>query len=273
MQTVKNLLATCSVIDTESTSPDAKTCDIIELACSVYDMENDEWRVFDQWYKPTIAIPPLSAEKHFIRDMDVADKPMFSEFQNVDTFFQISSLVPYFVAHNEKYDRVAIQSNLKRFGLEDSTSIAMPERWFCTMRLAEKLYADDPTVESMRLTYLWFRLGLCNCTDKLIVPHKADSDIFMAGKLFEYLVEEMVQRGIVDLNSSVELGQQIHAFQTAPRKITTWPFGKHKGVSMDLIPMDYFAWCIENMSCFNEDADDFNPDLTAAVIEQYEKRG
>ena len=273
MQTIEGLLAGCSVIDTESTSPDPKTCDIIELACSVYNTDTSEWAVFDQWYKPTIAIPPLSAEKHFIRDIDVANKPMFNQFQSVDTFFQISSLVPWFVAHNSKYDRVAIASNMIRFGIEDITNIAAEERWFCTMRLAEKLFGDDPTVESMRLTYLWFRFSLCNCTDKLIVPHKADSDIFMAGKLFEFLVQTMIDRGIVDLSSDVDLGQQIRAYQDAPRVITVWPFGKHKGVSMDLVPMDYFAWCIENMSCFNEDADDFNPDLTAAVIAQYEKRG
>ena len=273
MQTISDLLSGCSVVDTESTSQDPKTCDIIELASSVYDPSCDEWRVFDQWYKPTIPIPPLSAEKHFIRDMDVADKPMFTQFQSVDTFFQISSLVPWFVAHNSKYDRIAIQNNLLRSGLQDTTNIAAPERWFCTMRLAEKLFGDDATVESYRLTYLWFRFGLCNCTDKLIVPHKADSDIFMAGKLFEYLVHVMLERGIISLHSEVDLGQQIYAYQEAPRQIKTWPFGKHKGVSMDLVPMDYFAWCIENMTCFNEEADDFNPDLTAAVIEQFEKRG
>lgn len=267
---IGDFLSRCSVVDVESTSPDANTCDIIELACSVYAPGTQEWVVFDDWFKPTIPIPALSAEKHFIRDMDVQDKPQFSSFMSTP-LATIAKGVDYFVAHNAKYDRTAIVNNMARFGLSDTeTNIGEEERWFCTYRLSQKIFNNDPNIESHRLTYLWFQLGLCNSTNKMLVPHKADSDIFMAGKLFELLVLILIDRGIVD--PSKDIGSQVWEYQNSPIEITHFPFGKHKGVPMDEVPTSYLEWCVANMDTLNEESDSFDPDFTAAVVKQFERR-
>ncbi len=260
-----DFINTCSVVDVESTSPDPQTCEIIELAFCYAGIEN----IFTNHYKPSIPIPALSAEKHFISDHDVADCSSFAGVTE-HGFFEVCDAVDYFVAHNAHYDKTAITQNCIEHEL--TMPHGLTEDWFCTLKLAKKIWRNDEALESYRLTFLWFHLGLNTVNQhKKLIPHQADSDIFMAGKLFEYLVLVLIDQGIVD--PAQPIGPQVMKYQNAPYEITHWPFGKHAGVEMSKIPMSYFNWAVQNMDMFDEDSDQYDENLALSVATQFEQRG
>lgn len=48
-------------------------------------------------------------------------------------------------------------------------------------------------------------------------------------------------------------GKQVGTIEvSAPARIKM-PFGKHKGKTLDEIPLDYFDWCLENIDNLRED--------------------
>lgn len=258
---IESFLETCSVIDVESTSPKPSECEIIELAFSLYD---GEWNCISNHYKPSIPIPPASSELHFINDHMVADKPSFASVVD-HGFFEATTLCSYYVAHNARFDRTAILNNLELHHLDAGDRISDEDRWICTFKLAKKLFNGDNSFEAMRLGYLWFRLGLYekNLTRKLI-PHQADSDIYMAGKLLEHLLEVMIDRGIID--PAQPLGPQVIAYQNKPTILSHFPFGKHKGVEFGLVPTSYLNWAVMNLDSLDEQGDNYDEDLGATVM-------
>lgn len=261
---IESFLTSCSVVDVESTSPDPATCEVIELAFSLY---NGDWNCLTNHYKPSIPIPAASSEKHFINDSMVADKPSFASVAD-GGFLTVADACEYFVAHNAKYDKTAILNNMRMYGIQAPAKVASEDHWICTYKLAKKLLANDPKIEAHRLGYLWFELGLWKTCTRPIIPHQADSDIYMAGKLFEYLLDIMIQRGLVD--TSYDIGKQIIAFQNEPIILKTWPFGKHKGVPVADVPSDYLQWAVLNLSSLNEEHADYDIDLAATVMSLFE---
>ncbi len=263
MEKVIEFLQSCSVVDVESTSPVPTECEIIELAYGLYNDGN--WNTFNQLYKPSIPIPPLSAEKHFITDAMVVDKPTwpaaYTEYQN---FNVVTSNIKYFVAHNAQFDRTVITHNNERHNITDPV-VANASNWICTLRLAEKLWKDDNALEAYRLSALWFILELYTTVDESVrlVPHQAETDILMAAKLLEYIVVEMVQRGIIDVNG--DIGAQIIEFQNQPNIMTAWPWGKHKGTPIAEVPADYINWVMQNTNRLTEGHEDFDEDLAYSI--------
>lgn len=263
---VLSFLQSCSAVDVESTSPYPESCEIIELAFSIY---GGDWQTFTQHYKPSIPVPPLSSEKHFINDNMLADKPSFATVKDGD-FPVVVNAMEYFIAHNAKYDMTAIRNNYAMHNLEVPAKIADNDRWICTLKLARKLYANDQDMEAFRLTYLWFQLGLWQNYDRVLIPHQADSDIYMAGNLFKFLLEEMIRRGIID--TTAPIGPQVIAFQNEPVILASWPFGKHKGKALKDVPKDYLEWAIMNLSSLNEEHPDYDIDLGTTVMQEYASR-
>lgn len=268
MSKLNEFLSQCGVLDVESTSPDPKTCEIIELAFGIYD--KNDWCTISNHYKPTIEIPPESAEKHFITDEMVANSPSFVASHTDHGFGVYVDAMRYFVAHNAQYDRTAILSNYDRLGVEYSDKLANKANWICTYNLAKKIFNNENALPAYRLGVLWFYFKLYQGVTRTIIPHQADSDIYMAGKLLAYLVGILVELGEVD--DTQDIGPQVKAFMDKPTVVTHWPFGKHKGVAIKDVPQDYLNWAITNMDMFNEEHDNYDADLSFSVCNVMESR-
>lgn len=261
MDKVTEFLHECGVLDVESTSPEPETCEIIELAYGF--LTNGDWHTISHHYKPSIEIPPESAEKHFITDEMVANSPAYPAAYNEEHGFGIfTQNVKYFVAHNAHYDRTAINENNLRHGITDQR-IADTSNWICTLKLAQKLFNNENALPAYRLGALWFRFKLYQGVTRQIIPHQADSDIYMAGRLLEFLVRAMVDAGIIDGNQDV--GPQVVDFLNKPTLIKLWPFGKHKGTPLPDVPADYLSWAFSNMDMLNEKNANFDYDLAWSI--------
>jgi exodeoxyribonuclease X len=264
---IQEFLEQCGVLDVESTSDQPSTCEIIELAYGNF--VNGTWVTQSTHYNPGIEIPAASAEKHFITDEMVKDCGDFSESWD-SGFSDYVQKKKYLVGHNVKYDREAILNNYNRREVQVSTKLHHPDTWICTFDLANALFSNEYTLPAYRLAFLWFYFKLYDTCDRVIIPHQADSDIYMAGKLLEYLVNVAIELGTV--NKDEEIGQQILAIINADKEYTHWPYGKHKGKLLTEIPNDYYEWCLNKMDFLKPSSPSYNKALHVAVLDVINKR-
>lgn len=260
MSKLQEFLHQCGVVDVESTSPYPETCEIIELAYG-FNVDGD-WKTISNHYKPSIEIPAESAEKHFITDEMVADAPDFSASYTQHQFDVYIQQFKYFVAHNAPYDRTAIVNNLDKFNIQDE-KIADPQNWICTLKLAKKIFSNEMALPAYRLGVLWFYFKLYQGVTRQIIPHQADSDIYMAGRLLECLVKFMIELGYVD--DTQDIGPQVVAYLNQRQEVKNWPFGKHKGELIVDVPKSYLQWAVSNMDMFDEKSGGYDPDLAHSV--------
>ena len=260
---VIEFLSKCGVIDVESTSPEPESCEIIELAYGK--LIDDDWLTVNHRYNPGIPIPPASAEKHFITNADVRDKPDFTASLREEQFGDFINSTDYYVAHNAMYDRTSIIQNLKRRGVNIDTKFQLESNWICTFELAKKLFKNDYALPAYRLGFLWFFFELNEDCNREIIPHRADSDIYMDAKLLEYLVNAAIDFGLVDIN--LDIGPQIIEILNTKEKPTHWMYGKYKGELISNLPRDYLNWCINNMDVLNSSSTSYDDMLFAAVKE------
>jgi hypothetical protein len=127
--------------------------------------------------------------------------------------------------------------------------------------MAKKLFNGMPDIAETNLPYLRFAL-------ELDVPitmycHRAGNDSFITAKLLEVLVDLMESTGL--LNKDEAYGPQIAKWAAEPIIYVNMPFGKHKNVPMGDIPKSYWAWAMKNTDWFNEEADNYDPDLAASI--------
>jgi DNA polymerase III epsilon subunit-like protein len=117
------------------------------------------------------------------------------------------------------------------------------------------------SIEETNLPYLRFAL-------ELDVPiemrcHRAGNDSYMTAKLLEVFVDIMEVEGLLD--KELPYGPQIQDFSFSPIIYERMPFGKHKGELMTAVPHSYWQWAMRNTDWFNEEADNFDPDLAASI--------
>lgn len=246
-----DFLESCLILDTETNSDDYKIAEIVESGFVIREGEN--WTIFQELHKPIDQpIPPIVESICYITNEMVADKPAF-----IDSSETFKSVVDgysggYLVAHNHFYDMRV----LERQGVDTSG-----HNWLCTWRMAKKLFNGDENITATNLPYLRFAL-------KLEVPitmhcHRAGNDSFITAKLLEYFVTMMETAGIID--DSMPYGPQITKWLETPIIYERMPFGKHKNELMTSIPMSYWNWGMKNTSWFDEEADNFDPDLLASI--------
>ena len=245
-------LSNVVILDTETTSLDVKEAEVIELGYALYN--GSDWATGGNLYKATIKITPEISFITNITEKMVADKPFFSkaiaEDLNpiLDSFVGVGNIV----AHNAQYD----ENVLKNYSY---TKLETP--WICTLQIAKKLYGNDTTVANNKLGYLRYRFDLDIPEDMPL--HRASADAYMTGKLLEYLVDEMISRGILDEHSPYS--EQILDWLAQPTVIEVMPFGKHKGKKLVEIPASYWIWALENMNILQEDSEEYDPNFAASV--------
>lgn len=247
----ETFLQSCLILDTETNSDDYKIAEIIESGFVI--RENDDWAIFQDLHKPIDRIIPPKVESIcYITNEMVADKKPFIDTK--DTFESVVQgyVDGYLVAHNHFYDMRVLQ----RHGVETEDY-----NWICTWRIAKKLFGSSTEITETNLPYLRFAL-------KLDVPleyrcHRAGYDSYMTAKLLEVFVDIMEESGLLD--KTLPYGPQILDYSMSPIIYERMPFGKHKGELMTDIPISYWTWATKNTNWFDEEADNYDPDLSASI--------
>jgi len=257
MNNKTEFLKQCFVLDTETTSDDYKTAEIIEIGWAEY--SDYGWGFSQFLHKPSNPIPPIVQSICYITNEMVNDKSKF----NHEDYSQVllkNTDNRYYIAHNSFYDMRVLQNHnvdLEKF------------KWIDTLRLVKKLYNDDKDMINLKLPYLRFYFEL---DIPIELPcHRAGQDSLITGELLEYLVGVMEDRGIID--QSRPYGPQIYDWALEPIIYTKMPVGKHKNELLDNVPLNYINWALSNMDSLNEDADNYDPDFAQSIVLSLERRG
>ena len=252
-----NLLRNIVTLDFETTGLNFRTAEVIEWGIALYYEKEERWETSNALCKPADSIDPeISAITNITDEMVVNSQP-FTDY--LRTFDHLSNTFSkgYFIAHNSFYDS-RILMNYKNY----------PNTWICTFRMAKKLYADDPTVTQFKLPYLRYRFKL-DVPEKYSHTHRADSDAYVTALLFEFFVNEMENRGILD--QSIPYGEQIISWLDAPIIYDRMTFGKHKGKLFTEVPKSYWKWAAENMKSLDENEAEYDPDFAASLLAALDK--
>jgi len=247
----EEFLQSCLVLDTETNSDDYKIAEIIESGFVI--REDGDWTIFQELHKPVDRpIPPKVESICYITNKMVEDKTPFVDSK--DTFQAVLNGYSggYLVGHNYFYDMRV----LERHGVD-----IVNHEHICTWRMAKKLFGNMPSIEETNLPYLRFALSLDIPIE--LVCHRAGNDSFITAKLLELLVDILEEQGEID--QSQPYGPQILNWASAPIIYERMPFGKHRNEKMKDVPKSYWAWAMNNTDWFNEDADNYDPDLAASI--------
>lgn len=254
------------VFDTETTGI-TETDDIIEFSGNF--TIDDENINFTTKLKPASEITPIAASIHFITDEDVKDQPSFSEL--AETFEMLFTTQKYFVGHNVQFDRTMMVSSFFRYNNEVvPESLLDDKRWLDTYKLARKLYSQDMSVENLKLGYLWFRFGINKLTNKKIVPHCAEDDVFMCKEVLKYLISECIRLGYVVDDEN--LMDNVIAYSHEPIEYLEMPWGKHKGTKISDLDISYINWLITKSDVLDDTQNTYDSDLAYTIAKEYEKR-
>jgi DNA polymerase III epsilon subunit-like protein len=202
-------------LDTETTGngPEDRLC---QLA-----FKTDQELTVNELFNPGMPISVDAMSIHHITNEMVQDKP---SFQGSDTWKQLQELFNsdenVMVAHNAPFDI----GMLKKEKIE-------PRKVVCTLKLARYLDKEG-VIPRYNLQYLRYYLNL-NIDAR---SHDALGDILVLEALFKRIHAKFVEE-FVDHSTDrmIEVSKK-------PLLYRRMPFGKHKGVKMEEVPIDYLQW-------------------------------
>lgn len=262
-----NFLKSVTVMDTETTDLIPDNAEIVEIAGARY--TGHDWTVQSMLLGSVKPIPPEASAKNNISQRMIAGKPTFA--QSADRVKEILhwNNTSYWVAHNCMYDQAVLSRAW--ISADETRQVIVTQdrnRWICTHRLAKQLFNVNFKDMQYNLSYLRYKFDLP--VDDSTGVHRGADDTLVCSKLFEFLVNTALEQGIISNESNI--GEQIHKLCWQPFSVTSWPFGKHKGKKFSDIPTDYYLWAIDNMDCFKEKHENYNPDMVDAVRQELESR-
>lgn len=250
MSRKEQFLEQCIILDTETTGKDYNTAEIIESGFVI--RENQDWVIFQELHKPVKETIPATVQSIcYITNKMVEDKLAFVDSKDVFQAVMDGYTEGYVVGHNYFYDMKVLQNH----------GVSLPKNSICTWRMAKKLFNGMDSITETNLPYLRFAL-------ELDVPiemycHRAGNDSFITGRLLEVLVDLLEEAKIIDKDKPY--GPQICEWAASPILYERMPFGKHKGEFMRNVPHSYWQWAMKNTDWFNEEADNYDPDLAASI--------
>ena len=202
-------------LDTETTGtgPADRLCQIA--------FKTEEDAAVDELFNPGLPITVDAMTVHHITNEMVRDKP---PFRNSDAWRKLQDLVNsdgnVMVAHNTAFD----VDMLRKEGIE-------PKSVICTLKLA-RYFDKDGVIPKYGLQYLRYYLKLN--VDAL--PHTALGDILVLEALFNRIhTKAAVEFGQYAVSKMIEISIK-------PVLYRRMPFGKHKGLKMEEVPLDYLQW-------------------------------
>jgi DNA polymerase III epsilon subunit-like protein len=151
----------------------------------------------------------------------VLDKPAF---RDSETWRKLRDLVNsdgyVMVAHNAPFD----VDMLNKEGIE-------PKSVICTLKMA-RYFDKDGVIPKYGLQYLRYYLNL----NVDAVPHTALGDILVLEALFN-----RIHAKATDEFGDGAVARMIEVSKN-PVLYRRMPFGKHKGLKMEEVPLDYLQW-------------------------------
>jgi DNA polymerase III epsilon subunit-like protein len=175
----------------------------------------------NELFNPGMPITIDAMTVHHITNEMVRDKPAF---RDSDTWKKLRDLVVpntnIMVAHNAAFD----VDMLRKEGIETKNVI-------CSLKLARYLDKDG-VIPKYGLQYLRYYLSL----NVDAVPHTALGDILVLEALFNRIHAKALEEFRDDaVFKMIEVSKN-------PVLYRRMPFGKHKGLKMEEVPVDYLRW-------------------------------
>lgn len=259
-----------SVLDTETTGVESDD-DIIEFSISFPSKVTEDIDGIDNYtlrYKPLKDIPPEASAVHFISTEDVANCLNYSDdLENIDALMGCRD---YFVGHNVQFDRRMMVDNEYKYRNSVSQYLLDEDRWICTLRFAKKMFAEDVEFKNLTLSYLWYKFGCYREVHRHVNAHAAKDDVFMCYQVLMKLIDIAIERGHID--ESGDIGAQIVDFCNKPMLYSCMPFGKHKGMKMSEVPLNYIEWMITNSDILDTSNPNCDKDLVYTFEYEYSSR-
>jgi DNA polymerase III epsilon subunit-like protein len=202
-------------LDTETTGTgeDDRLCQIA--------FKTEAGLIVNELFNPRKPISVKAMSIHHITNEMVKDKP---QFKNSEAWRQLTELFAdssnIIVAHNAKFDVEMLRK-------ED----IHPQKTICTYKMARFLDKDG-IISQYSLQYLRYYLNLNIDAN----PHDALGDILVLEGLFKRIhAKAKDEFGTGAIDKMIEVTKN-------PVLLTRMPFGKHKGMKFDDIPVDYLQW-------------------------------
>ena len=208
--------ATFAVVDVETTGIDPRTDRVVEVACAIVRAGN-QVESFSSLVNPGRTIPAFASAVNHILDRDVRDAPSLESLQAKLLTMCADAVV---VAHNARFDLGFLPFLNHRPVL-------------CSMRLAMHVLPNAPNYKNQGLRdYLRLDDGVLGDS----MPHRALGDVNVTSQILAICLERyLAQYGTDDVYRMV---QEI----AAPRHLPALPFGRHRGVAIASVPIDYLRW-------------------------------
>lgn len=222
-------------LDCETTGLDPKEDRIIEVACVVFDIENN-YETFETLVNPQCKIPDVSIAIHHITQ-EMVEKQLFIE----KVLPQVLELVQdrIIVGHGIDFDIQILVNSCERAGIPHTLN---KNRSIDTLRMA-RIYGESP-INSLESLRKHFHI-------EPEIAHRAMSDVIVNIEVFRRLFKG---------HRSLE-----HLFNllSKPILLKEMPLGKHKGRLFKDIPLEYLRWAVNK---------DFDQDLLFSLKNELKRR-
>ena len=202
-------------LDTETTGKDED-----DRLCQLA-YKTEEGTVVNELFNPGKPISIEAMSIHHITNDIVKDKPLFQQSETKKNLHKLLEETDnVLVSHNVKFD----VEMLNREGIH-------PNKVICTLKLARFL-DEDGVIPKYNLQYLRYYLKL----NVEAVAHDASGDVVVLEALFHRIHAKMIEKfGTDAVDQMIEISSK-------PFLIKRMPFGKHQGIKMEDIPVDYLNW-------------------------------
>jgi exodeoxyribonuclease X len=234
-------------LDTETTGNVPEKDFMCQLAFKTDNLPDSasHWQAgetFCEFFKPPISIPPeVSAITH-ITDKTVKDKKAFQESDNYGTIkLLLEDPNSVIVAHNAQFDLAIIKKEN-----------IIPNNFICTLRVARALDKDN-IIPQYKLQYLRYYLGM----EIEASAHDALGDVLVLEKLFEYLLNKIINEDNIDKENAIE---KMILISSKPSLMNKFSFGKYNGktvAEVTQIDRGYLEWMLAQKEKNPENEEDW----------------
>lgn len=223
------------ILDTETHTLDGLPIQIAFGACDIQNASLifDKSKIIDQYFSiGDVKISHAAMAVHHIIDTDLADKPDFSKFT-------LPSDVRYIVGHNIQYDLNAIA----KCGVD--INILKP---ICTLALARHIWPDLEAHNLSAMLYFLYSHNQDAARTLLKNAHSASADVILTATVLFKIIQAL----------NVQTLEELHQISEDARIWKKMYFGKHKGDSIESLPVSYVNWLLKQ--------DDLDPYLKQGIF-------